>query len=416
MKLRSVTLLFVMLASAASVVSQCSGGSSTPAYAGTFASNGHISGSHSFAGAATEACTYSAPPSDCYQYCSSYSSTTMSVGATDTGVLTALIGYHVSHYSTTDGSQSGTGTSSVSNGTSAVAWEYCLSASCSFTVTSNPISFPADTVFTASQTASSSCAALANPDWDPDCGDGGGGSCCDADQDCVDTCTGSPILIDTTGRGFHLTAPEDGVTFDIAGDGHPVKLSWTSANSGDAFLALDRNHNGIIDNGKELFGNFTAQPPSQNPNGYLALAEFDKPENGGNGDGIIDSRDAVYKDLLLWIDANHDGVSQPNELFHLEDLGVYSIGLSYRKEPLKDQYGNQFRDKGVLNPDAADGTSNDGRYTYDVFFVIWGPAQQANKGIGRVVSLDHVLQSETVGRSSGDSKSILSDIGQQPPK
>jgi hypothetical protein len=201
-------------------------------------------------------------------------------------------------------------------------------------------------------------------------GGGGGGQCCPADGGpCVLVCNGSPIIVDTTGHGFHLTSAEDGVIFDITGDGHPVKLAWTAANSGDAFLALDLNHNGRIDSGKELFGNYTEQPPSPDPNGYLALAEFDKPENGGNGDGIIDSRDAVYSKLLLWIDANHDGISQPNELHTLPELGVFSIALRYRNEPLVDQYGNAFRYRGILNPDALDGESKDGRFTYDVFFV-----------------------------------------------
>jgi hypothetical protein len=77
----------------------------------------------------------------------------------------------------------------------------------------------------------------------------------------------------------------------------------------------------------------------------------------------------VYSHLLLWIDKNHDGISQPEELHTLRELGVFSIGLKYRREPYVDGYGNQFRYRGVLNPDPADGKSKDGRYTYDVFFV-----------------------------------------------
>ena len=124
-----------------------------------------------------------------------------------------------------------------------------------------------------------------------------------------DCCSCSPIIIDVGGHGFSLTSAANGVVFDISGTGHPVQISWTGPGVQNAFLALDRNHNGIIDDGKELFGNFTDQPQSEQPNGFLALAVFDKPENGGNNDGVIDARDQIYSSLLLWIDANHDGVA-----------------------------------------------------------------------------------------------------------
>ena len=193
--------------------------------------------------------------------------------------------------------------------------------------------------------------------------------------ECVFTgCGGnSPIIIDTAGNGFHLTSAEAGVVFDIQGNGHPLHIAWTDATSGNAFLALDRNGNGKIDNGKELFGNVTQQPPSGDPNGYLALAVFDKPEYGGNGDGIIDQRDAVFAHLLLWIDENHDGISQPEELHSLPELGVYSLALKYVDSPRTDQFGNQFRYKSAINPDPNDGESTDGRWDYDVFFTEVGP-------------------------------------------
>jgi hypothetical protein len=134
-----------------------------------------------------------------------------------------------------------------------------------------------------------------------------------------------------------------------------------------AFLVLDRNGNGMIDDGTELFSNVSPQPRSSGPNGFKALAQYDKPENGGNGDGIIDSRDAVFSSLRLWVDANHDGVSQPEELHKLPEMGVFSISLNIQRTPNKtDQYGNIFLFKTKVNQ----GMESDvGRKAYDVFFV-----------------------------------------------
>lgn len=223
----------------------------------------------------------------------------------------------------------------------------------------------------------------ANWAYDTSCpGCGAYGGCCNGSVQCgsygltcnYSTCgcnNSSPIVIDTTGRGFHLTSVENGVVFDIQGDGHPVKISWTAASGGDALLALDRDSDGIIGSGKELFGNVTQQPASEQPNGFLALAEFDKPENGGNGDGIIDKRDAIFARLLLWIDENHDGISQPNELHSLPLLGVFSLGLRYHdNEHFFDEYGNWFHYQAAVNPRPTDGQSRDGRRAYDVYFMV----------------------------------------------
>jgi hypothetical protein len=180
------------------------------------------------------------------------------------------------------------------------------------------------------------------------------------------TPTCSPIIVDTRGEGFPLTSADAGVRFDMNGTGQPVQLAWTERGSHDAFLALP-GPDGLIHNGKELFGNFTPQPPSEHPNGFLALAQFDKPENGGNSDGIIDDRDAVFSRLRLWIDENHDGVCQVNELHTLPELGVFSLALKYRESRRTDDFGNQFRYRARVNPDPSDGESDVGRWTYDVF-------------------------------------------------
>jgi len=181
-----------------------------------------------------------------------------------------------------------------------------------------------------------------------------------------DTCAGSPILVDLYGDGFHMSSAEDGVVFDLNGNGTPDRFSWTAAGSDDSWLALDRNGNGRVDSGKELFGNYTAQPEVEEPNGFLALAEFDKVANGGNGDGVIDSADNVYRFLLLWRDANHDGVSQPEELSPLAAMAVTGLELRYRESKRADEFGNEFRYRAKVFDERG---VRLGRWAWDVFLV-----------------------------------------------
>lgn len=175
----------------------------------------------------------------------------------------------------------------------------------------------------------------------------------------------SPIIIDLGGNGYNLTSAVQGVKFDIRGDGIKRLVSWTKAGDDDAWLVLDRNGNGRIDSGREMFGNFTAQPSSSNPNGFLALAEFDKSSAGGNNDGMIDRRDSIFTVLRLWRDLNHNGISEPNELRTLDQSGVESISLSYSLSRWVDSYGNQFRFKST----AHFSTLPRVRFVYDVFLV-----------------------------------------------
>ena len=103
------------------------------------------------------------------------------------------------------------------------------------------------------------------------------------------------------------------------------------------------------------------------PNGFAALAVYDDPSRGGNNNGIIDPQDQIWPKLRVWIDANHDGVSQAGELHTLLSLGIKGIDLEYIPSERVDGHGNEFRYKGTLDPT----NQNDGvnRKIFDVFLV-----------------------------------------------
>jgi hypothetical protein len=177
----------------------------------------------------------------------------------------------------------------------------------------------------------------------------------------------SPILVDVSGNGFNLTDVQHGVVFDLSGNGTSQRFAWTSAGSDDAWLVLDRNGNGIVDDGTELFGNFTDQsnPPSGvERNGFLALAEYDKPSAGGNNDGVISSSDAIFVSLRLWQDVNHNGISESSEVNVLNSSGVASIELDFKEAKKTDDYGNRFKYRAKVKDVHS---SQVDRWAWDVF-------------------------------------------------
>src|SRR5882762_2200487 len=147
-------------------------------------------------------------------------------------------------------------------------------------------------------------------DWCPGFAPNCDGVWCDLDR-CEWNCDSgvpTPILIDVGGDGFELTDARHGVGFDFYGNGRRMGLAWTASGAHNAWLVLDRNGNGKIDSAKEMFGSITEQPPSKDPNGFAALAVFD-----ANHDGVIDINDRIFLELRLWVDHNHNGISEQGE-------------------------------------------------------------------------------------------------------
>ncbi len=139
-----------------------------------------------------------------------------------------------------------------------------------------------------------------------------------------------PLIIDLDEmNGIQLTDVENGVHFDLDKNGFAEKTAWTEGN--DGFLAIDRNGNGIIDDGCELFSDYVIKKDGTKAiNGFDALKDFDdnvNEETGEIGDGVINEKDSCFKDLLVWVDENHNGVTDPGELNTLEYHNIKSISL-----------------------------------------------------------------------------------------
>jgi hypothetical protein len=128
-----------------------------------------------------------------------------------------------------------------------------------------------------------------------------------------------------------------GVKFDIEGDGVPNLTGWAGPKSG--LLALDRNGDGRINDGRELFSEFSygyaleTGAHKRFTDGFSALSQYD-----ANDDGKIDDQDPVFGYLRVWIDKNSNGKSESSELFTLKNLGIKSIDLDFRQNMVDGRY------------------------------------------------------------------------------
>jgi T1SS-143 domain-containing protein len=127
--------------------------------------------------------------------------------------------------------------------------------------------------------------------------------------------TVTPLVLDLDGDGLEFTSTENGVLFDYDIDGELEQTAWVDAD--DGFLVQDRNDDGIINDRGEMFGDLDGHA-----DGFAHLASLDS-----NNDGEITADDAEWSTLQVWQDLNQDGVSDANELFGLDDLGIASINV-----------------------------------------------------------------------------------------
>ena len=170
-----------------------------------------------------------------------------------------------------------------------------------------------------------------------------------------------PMILDLDGDGIETMAAGQyqGALFDHNKDGIRTATGWVKPD--DGLLALDRNGDGIINNGGELFGDSTLLADgSRAAHGYAALAELDS-----NGDGKVDAADEKFADLRVWRDLNSDGISTASELFTLEELGIASLDTAYKNTHTGLAGGNTLVQQGSFTK--ADGSSGQ---MGDVNFVV----------------------------------------------
>ncbi len=141
-----------------------------------------------------------------------------------------------------------------------------------------------------------------------------------------------PILVDLNGDGVKTTTLENGVYFDHEVDAFAEKSAWVDEN--DGILVIDKNGNGVIDNGGEIFGdNYIKSDNSKATSGFDALKDLDS-----NNDGIISVEDESFGLIKI---LKGDG-----ELISLEEAGIVSIDLNNTSVGSVDENGNTLVSSG----------------------------------------------------------------------
>lgn len=176
--------------------------------------------------------------------------------------------------------------------------------------------------------------------WDTFCDEGGSSS-------------STPLVLSFDGAEPAMIPGASGA-FDLSGSGAHGRTDWPAAST--PWLALDRDGDGRIADGSELFGSAVRLASGQlATQGFEALAEFD-----ANGDDVIDARDPRFGELLVWGDADGDRASQGHELSSASQRGLVSIELGSRSEAVCDARGNCGIERAAFSFRAEDGSLRTG--------------------------------------------------------
>ena len=210
-----------------------------------------------------------------------------------------------------------------------------------------------------------------------------------------------PLALDLGGNGILTTGLNAGIHFDHEGDGFRELSGFI--NSEDGLLVLDRNGDGKINDGTELFGDNTRLlDGSRAMNGFAALSELDD-----NKDGVIDRRDAIFDKLRIFEDFNQNGKADAGELFSLAEKKIFSLSLTYKNSQYIDKFGNGHWQFGSYTTE-----SGETRTMTDVWFTVNQTLTEADMlaeptdvailpnavGYGKTYSLHQAMVRDTSGR------------------
>lgn len=155
-----------------------------------------------------------------------------------------------------------------------------------------------------------------------------------------------PLVIDLNRDGRFASSSAQVVLYDLLGEGTKKAMTWLD--SGDGFLAIDKNGNGLIDDGSELF---VGQRVGES---FELLAQYD-----ANKDGIVDAEEAQSAGIVVWRDIDRNGVTNDDELLDFGSLGIQSISLANNMQGRAEAGGYVSHVSGVSYADGTAGVLAD---------------------------------------------------------